>query len=88
MENMNLRTAPSAWMAPSERALVLPCATRTADLRTDDVRSNVRVDVPATAAIAEIKRERIAVPTVRTTGMGHVGFAGYVPGSLAWSPPI
>jgi hypothetical protein len=30
-------------------------------------------------------RVRVTAPT---NGMGHVGVAGYVPGSRTWSPPI
>jgi hypothetical protein len=82
VENMRINIA-----APkSSDALALLCATPATDLRTNDVRSNVRSgQVPADKAIGA---NRVRV-TATTTGMGHVGFgAGYVPGYLSWSPPI
>ena len=46
----------------------------------------------ASAACAEVAFDGTAVTTAkrdRNTGMGHTGItAVYVPGSLAWSPPI
>ena len=89
MENMNQRTAFAFPALPaacaSSRALVLACAT-SADLRTNDVRTVARVALlpGAGVSIAATMRDRA---TTGTTRMGHVGFAGYVPGSLAWSPP-
>jgi hypothetical protein len=66
----------------SSRALAHACATPTTDSRTLRVRGDVR---PAAAGVA-VSAQRIRV-TAATTGMGQLGFAGYVPGSLAWSPP-
>ena len=69
--------------------LALLCATPVADLRTYDVRSDVRFGTAQGAAAQGIWAKRVRV-TAPTTGMGHVdGFsAGTVPGSLTWSPPI
>jgi hypothetical protein len=50
-----------------------PCATPATDLAWSE------------ATAIQGKRVRM---TATTTGMGHVGTAGYVPGSLTWSPPI
>ena len=81
MENMRINIA-----APkSSDALALLCATPATDLRTYDVRSDVR---SAQQALIWAKRVRV---TATTTGMGHavVAFgAGIVPGSRTWSPPI
>jgi hypothetical protein len=63
-----------------------PCATPATDLRTSRVRGDVRVDLAWSEATA-IQGKRVRM-TATTTGMGHVGTAGYVPGSLTWSPPI
>jgi hypothetical protein len=87
VENMTkLIAMPQLAAAPlAQRALTLACATPAADLRTLDVRIDVRRAVTATPAV-QGKRIRVSAPT---TGMGHVGFsAGYVPGSMTWSPPI
>jgi hypothetical protein len=77
------------------RALL--CATPATDLRTYDVRSDVRFGTAQGAAaqsngdISGQKRVRV---TATTPGMGHVGTAqivfgaGTVPGSRTWSPPI
>jgi len=87
VENMRINIA-----APkSSDALALLCATPATDLRTTDVRSNVRSG-KAPVADQDICTvfwgDRVRV-TATTTGMGHAGFAaGYVPGSLTWSPPI
>jgi hypothetical protein len=87
VENM---TNFSNAVAPKS-VLALLCATPATDLRTSRVRSDVRVDlaIGETTAI-QGKRMRVTAPT---TGMGHGGnghivFAGYVPGSWTWSPPI
>jgi len=85
VENMRINIA-----APkSSDALALLCATPATDLRTYDVRSDVRSGSAPQAALWA-KRVRV---TATTTGMGHVGNAiafgaGTVPGSLTWSPPI
>ena len=88
---MRITAAPK-----SARALALPCATPATDLRTYDVRSDVRFGTAqgaATQAIAaDFWQKRIRV-TATTTGMGHVGtehpvFGATVPGSRTWSPPI
>ncbi|KAA1421013.1 hypothetical protein F0U44_01380 [Nocardioides humilatus] len=73
--------------AQSTRALALLCATPTTDLRTSDVRIDVRTgDVAQTVKTVEGKRVRVFAPTA---GMGHVDFAaGYAWGSQTWSPPI
>ena len=76
----------------SVRALALPCATPAADLRTYDVRSDVRFGTAQGAAAQAIWAKRVRV-TATTTGMGHVGtehmvFGATVPGSRTWSPPI
>ena len=93
MENMNQRIAiaqlagNAGWIAApqSERALMLACATPAVDSRTTGVRIDVRVATTTAAPAIQGKRVRVTA----TTGMGHVGFAAaYVPGSLAWSPPI
>ncbi|WP_147381285.1 hypothetical protein [Nocardioides immobilis] len=66
--------------------LTLLCATPATDLRTYDVRSDVRFGT-AQGAAQSIWAKRVRV-TAPTTGMGHVGFAaGTVPGSWTWSPP-
>lgn len=79
---MRITAAPQ-----SVRTLALLCATPATDLRTYDVRSDVRFGTAQGAAAQAnwTKRVRTSAPT---TGMGHVGFAGVVPGSLTWSPPI
>jgi hypothetical protein len=84
VENMRINIA-----APkSSDALALLCATPATDLRTNDVRSNVRSGKATVADQAAIWATRVRV-TAPTTGMGHVGFvAGTVPGSRTWSPPI
>lgn len=69
------------------RPLALLCAAPATDLRTSDVRSDVRFGTAQGAATQAIWAKRVRV-TAPTTGMGHVGFAGVVPGSLTWSPPI
>ncbi|KAA1426931.1 hypothetical protein [Nocardioides antri] len=72
--------------------LTLLCATPATDLRTLDVRSDVRFGTAQGAAAQAIGAKRVRM-TATTTGMGHVGTehivfaAGYVPGSLTWSPP-
>jgi len=91
METMNQRTAIAtpAWPAASatSRALTLACATSATDARTADVRLVARALVVqgSSVSIPATKRDRA---TTGTPLMGHVGFAGYVPGSIAWSPPI
>ena len=83
MENMRINIA-----APkSSDALALLCATPATDLRTYDVRSDVRFGAVQKSALWAT---RVRV-TATTTGMGHavVAFgAGIVPGSRTWSPPI
>ena len=64
----------------------LLCATPATDLRTSRVRGDVRVDLAWSEATA-IQGTCVRM-TATTTGMGHVGTAGYVPGSPTWSPPI
>ncbi len=84
-----MRLSTVAPAMPS--TLTLLCATPATDLRTYDVRSDVRFGTAQGAAAQAIsaifwaKRVRVTAPT---TGMGHVGFAGFVPGSWTWSPPI
>lgn len=81
---MSIAIAPEQSM----RALALLCATPATDLRTSDVRIDVRTGDVAPMAVqtAWAKRVRVFAPT---TGMGHVGFAaGYARGSQTWSPPI
>jgi len=75
----------------SSDALALLCATPATDLRTYDVRSDVRSGSAPQAALWA-KRVRV---TAQTTGMGHViataldfSATGTVPGSWTWSPPI
>jgi hypothetical protein len=70
----------------------LLCATPATDLRTLDVRSDVRFGTAQGAAAQSVWAKRIRV-TAPTTGMGLVGFAhivlgATVPGSRTWSPPI
>lgn len=85
-----MRLSTVAPAMPS--TLTLLCASPAADLRTLDVRNDVRFGTAQGAAAQSIwtKRERATAPT---TGMGHVGTkhivfgAGTVPGSLTWSPP-
>lgn len=82
MEIMNIAVA-----APqSAYARALLCATPATDIRTSDVRIDVR-PAPVQKAALWAKRVRATAPT---TGMGHVVVfgAGTVPGSLSWSPPI
>lgn len=76
----------AAAPARSTRALALLCATPVTDLRTSDVRIDVRTgDVAIQAPAPQAKRVR---ELAATTGMGHVGFTGYTRGSSTWSPPI
>lgn len=85
MENITMRIAAAP---KSALALALTCATPATDLRTSDVRSDVRFGTAQGAAVQSIWAKRVRV-TATTTGMGHVGFAAaYVPGSRTWSPPI
>ena len=85
---MRIAVAPE-----SVRTLALLCATPATDLRTYDVRSDVRFGTAQGAAAQSIWAKRVRV-TAPTTGMGHVGTAqiafgaGTVPGSRTWSPPI
>ncbi len=68
-------------------ARALLCATPATDLRTYDVRSDVRFGTAQGAAARAIWAKRVRVTA--TPVMGHVGFgAGTVPGSRTWSPPI
>lgn len=91
MENMTMRIAiafpalPAAFA--SSRALVPACAT-SADHRTADVRMLARAaSLQGTGvSIAATVRDRATTGTTRKGQTGLV--AGYVPGSLAWSPPI
>ncbi len=89
MENMTQRTAFAIPAGPAAcattRALVLAGATAT-DIRTNDVRTVACVALlqGTGVSIAATKRVRAA----GTTGMRHTGFPAYVPGSIAWSPPI
>lgn len=73
---------------PATPSLALLCATPATDLRTSRVRSDVRLGL-LWGQTSAIQGKRVRV-TAGTTGMGHVvAFgAGYVPGSLTWSPPI
>ncbi|WP_183098013.1 hypothetical protein [Nocardioides pelophilus] len=89
MENITMRIAAAPHMPISAQlALALTCATPATDLRTSDVRSDVRFGTAQGAAVQSIWAKRVRV-TATTTGMGHVGFAAaYVPGSRTWSPPI
>lgn len=76
--------------AAHQSALALPCATQAADLRTYDVRTDVRsgkAPVAGQAIASDFWGNRVRV-TAPTNGMGHVGFAGIVPGPRTWSPPI
>ncbi len=84
MENNTMRITIAA--PQSARALALPCATPATDLRTYDVRSDVRFGTAQGAAAQAIWAKRVRVTA--TPVMGHVGFAGTVPGSRTWSPPI
>jgi hypothetical protein len=93
MENITMRITAAP---KSALALALTCATPATDLRTTDVRSNVRsgkAPVADQAICAVFWGDRVRV-TAPTTGMGHVGTghivfgADYVPGSRTWSPPI
>jgi hypothetical protein len=90
VENNTMRIA----VAPkSVLALALLCATPAADLRTYDVRSDVRFGTAQGAATQSVRARRVRM-SAPTTGMGHVGTAqiafgaGTVPGSQTWSPPI
>ncbi len=73
----------------SSDALALLCATPATDLRTTDVRSDVRSGKAPVADQAALWATRVRV-TAPNTGMGHViAFGGgTVPGSWTWSPPI
>ena len=89
MENM-MHIAPTAQ--PTLRTRALLCATPATDLRTYDVRSDVRFGTAQGAAAQSLWAKRVRV-TAPTTGMGHVGtahivFGATVPGSRTWSPPI
>ena len=81
---MRIAVAPE-----SVRTLALLCATPATDLRTYDVRSDVRFGTAQGAAAQSIWAKRVRV-TAPTTGMGHVDAfgGGTVPGSSTWSPPI
>ena len=82
-------------VAAPQLACALPCATPATDLRTYDVRSDVRFGTAQGAAAQSLWAKRVRVrATAPSTGMGHVGTAhivfgaGTVPGSPTWSPPI
>jgi hypothetical protein len=86
VENKTMRIAQPADR--SLRTLALLCATPATDLRTYDVRIDVRTgDVAVAAVAAQGTRVRVTAPT---TGMGHIGtdFAAKSRGSQTWSPPI
>jgi hypothetical protein len=84
--------APAMTALAFARPLALLCATPATDLRTSDVRSDVRFGTAQGAATQAIWAKRVRV-TATTTVMGHVGtehivLGAYVPGSTTWSPPI
>jgi hypothetical protein len=86
VENNTMRITAAPQSVRSTLALL--CATPAADLRTLDVRNDVRFGTAQGAAAQSIWAKRVRV-TAPTNGMGHVGFvAGTVPGSWTWSPPI
>ena len=86
MENMRINIAAPKSSDP----LALLCATPATDLRTYDVRSDVRFGTAQGAAALAIGADfwQMRVRVTATPVMGHVGFAGTVPGSRTWSPPI
>ncbi len=90
MENFTQRTAyvipacPDAFA--TTRALMLAGATVT-DSRTLDVRTVARAASFQGTGVSIAATKRVRATGI-ATGMRHTGFPAYVPGSIAWSPPI